>query len=251
MKKLTAFVILTLIFTSCKKEVTENPILKKEVAAKEVGTFATWSSTDQWGTWSNGGYTVRNDVWGSGAGPQTIWANSYSNWGVWANHPNTGGVKSYPHSARYVGKTLSTINSCTSSFNITTPASGSYSSDYDIWDVNNSYEIMLWMNKRGSVGPISYTYDSNGAVPVNTNLSLGGHTWNVYRGSNGSNQVFSFIRTSNTNAGTVDIKAILNWIKNQGWYGNITLGEVQFGFEITSSSGGLDFIANSYSVSFN
>src|SRR5262249_44425995 len=53
---------------------------------------AVWSSTDKWATWSNGGYTVRNDVWGSGAGPQTIWANSFSNWGVWANHPNTGGV---------------------------------------------------------------------------------------------------------------------------------------------------------------
>jgi hypothetical protein len=110
---------------------------------------------------------------------------------------------------------------------------------------------MLWMNKRGSVGPISYNYDANGAVPVNTNLNLGGHTWNVYKGSNGSNQVFSFVRTSNTNSGTVDIKAILNWIKNQGWYGNITLGDVQFGFEITSSSGGLNFVSNSYSVSFN
>jgi hypothetical protein len=34
----------------------------------------------QVGHLANGGYTVRNDVWGSGAGPQTIWANSYSNW---------------------------------------------------------------------------------------------------------------------------------------------------------------------------
>jgi hypothetical protein len=33
--------------------------------------------------------------------------------------------------------------------------------------------------------------------------------------------------------------------------GNITVGKVQFGFEITSSSGGMDFICNSYSVSYN
>ena len=65
---------------------------------------ATWSSSDKWATWSDGGYTIRNDVWGSGAGPQSIWANSYSNFGVWADHPNTGGVKSYPHSAKNVGR---------------------------------------------------------------------------------------------------------------------------------------------------
>src|SRR3954452_5188793 len=79
---------------------------------------ATWSSSDKWATWSNGGYTIRNDVWGSGAGPQTIWANSYSNWGVWADHPNTGGIKSYPHSARNVGRNLSSLHSVSSSFNV-------------------------------------------------------------------------------------------------------------------------------------
>ena len=65
---------------------------------------ATWSSSDKWGSWSNGGYTITNDVWGSGAGPQSIWANSYSNWGVSSNQPNTGGVKSYPHSGRNIGR---------------------------------------------------------------------------------------------------------------------------------------------------
>lgn len=42
---------------------------------------AVWSSSDQWAAWPNGGYTLYNDVWGSGAGPQTIWADSYSSWG--------------------------------------------------------------------------------------------------------------------------------------------------------------------------
>src|SRR5437763_5786605 len=79
---------------------------------------AAWSSSDKFGSWSNGGYTITNDVWGSGAGPQTIWANSYSNWGVWSNQPNTGGVKSYPHSGRTVGKTLSSLKSVSSNFNV-------------------------------------------------------------------------------------------------------------------------------------
>jgi hypothetical protein len=212
------------------------------VAAGSFGTAhaAVWSSSDAFGSWSNGGYTLNNDVWGSGAGPQTIWANSYSNWGVWANHPNTGGVKSYPHSGKSVNKVLSALGSATSSFNVSVPGSGAYTTAYDIWCNNYAYEIMLWMNKTGAVGPLG---------SKQTSASVGGHSWDVYKGSNGSNQVFSFIRQSNTSSGSVDIKAILNWIKGQGWFGDVTLGEVQFGFEITSSSGGLNFVSNSFSVS--
>src|SRR5213592_2507757 len=119
-----------------------------------VASAATWSSSDKWATWSNGGYTIRNDVWGSGAGPQTIWANSYSNWGVWADHPNTGGVKAYPHSARNIGKRVSALGTLTSGFNVSRPGSGAYATTYDIWAGNNAYEIMLWANKQGAVGPI-------------------------------------------------------------------------------------------------
>ncbi|MGW5353503.1 glycoside hydrolase family 12 protein [Streptomyces sp. NPDC004031] len=202
---------------------------------------ATWSSSDQWATWSNGGYTLYNDIWGSGAGPQTIWANSYSNWGVWANHPNTGGVKSYPNATRSVGKKLSALHSVSSSFDVTVPSSGAYETAYDIWDTDNAYEIMLWMNKTGAVGPLG---TSQG------NVTVGGSTWTVYQGSNGANAVYSFVRTSNTSSSTVDVLAVLNWIKNtKKWFGDITLGNVQFGYEITSSSGGLDFTTNSFSVS--
>jgi hypothetical protein len=101
---------------------------------------------------------------------------------------------------------------------------------------------MLWMNKQGAVGPI-------GSRQIST--SVGGHSWDVYKGSNGSNQVFSFVRTSNTDAGTVDIKAVMNWLRSQGWMGDAAMNEVQFGYEITSSSGGLNFTTNSYSVSFS
>jgi hypothetical protein len=201
---------------------------------------ATWSSTAQWGTWSNGGYTLYNNVWGGGAGPQTIWANSYGNWGVWANHPNTGGVKSYPNATKYVGKRVSALARATSSFNVTVPGGGAYTTAYDIWDSNNAYEIMLWMNRRGAVGPLGSRQ---------TSASVGGHSWDVYRGSNGANQVFSFVRTGNTNSGTVDIKAVLTWLRTSGWMGDVTLGNVQFGYEITSASGGLDFATNSFSVS--
>ncbi|MEU0841133.1 hypothetical protein ABZ370_16895 [Streptomyces sp. NPDC005962] len=202
---------------------------------------ATWSSSDQWGNWSTGGYTLYNNIWGSGAGSQSIWANSASDWGVWANHPNTGGIKSYPNAKKVVGKKVSAINSLTSNYNVTVPSSGAYNTSYDIWDSNYAYEIMLWVNKTGAVGPLG---TSQGTV------TLGGHTWTVYKGSNGANQVFSFIRSSNSSSGTVDIKSIVNWVKNtKGWFGDVTIGDVQFGYEITSSAGGLDFRTNSFGVS--
>ena len=37
----------------------------------------------------------------------------------------------------------------------------------------------------------------------------------------------------------------------QGWIGDITIDEVQLGFEITSSSGGMDFTMNDYSVEYS
>jgi hypothetical protein len=223
---------------------------------------ATWSSTDRWGSWSNGGYTLYNNVWGGGYGPQTIWANSYSNWGVWANHPNGGGIKSYPNVTRYIGRRLSSIGTLSSSFSMSLPSGGAWDAAYDIWDTSHAHEIMLWFNwtgntdGSGNVKPISYNWNSAGnPVPVTVNGStihnIGGHSWRVFRGNNGGNNVYSFLRTSKTSSASVDVKAVLNWIKARGWFGDITVAEVQHGIEITSSSGGMNFVMNSFSVTSN
>lgn len=206
-----------------------------------VAQAAVWESSDQWGTWTTGDYILYNNIWGGGAGPQTIWANSASNWGVWANHPNTGGVKSYPNATRYVNRQLSSLTSLSSNFNVRVPSGGAYTSTYDIWLNNNAYEIMLWMNKTGPVGPIG---------SFQTTASTGGHSWDIYRGTNGSFQVFSFLRRGNTSSGTVNIKGILDWLRTSRWIGDVSVGYVQFGYEITSASGGMDFVTNSYSVSY-
>ena len=203
---------------------------------------ATWSSSDCWGTWSNGGYTVRNNVWGGGAGPQTIWANSYSNWGVWANHPNTGGVKAYPHAEQGGEPAAQLARSLSSNFNVSYPNSGCL--HHRVRHLGQQQRLRDHaVDEQGRRGRPDRIVPDDGSV--------GGHTWDVYRGSNGSNQVFSFVRTSNTGSGTVDIKAVMNWIRNRGWFGDVTVGDVQFGYEITSSSGGLNFTTNQYSVSWS
>ncbi|WP_084557639.1 cellulose binding domain-containing protein [Hamadaea tsunoensis] len=217
-----------------------------------VPSDAVWSASGQWDTWTNGGYTLYNDVWGGGAGSQTIWARTGTNWGVVANHPMTSGVKSYPHTVKgSIGRTVSSLSTLTSSFNVSVPSSGNYETAYDIWANSNAYEVMLWMNWNGAVGPIADSYDSNGAVPAFRNVTLGGHTWNIYRGSNGSNAVYSFLRTSDTNSGTVDVLAIANWLKTQGWWGDVTMGEAQFGFEISGTNGTSAFTDNSFGISWS
>jgi hypothetical protein len=198
-----------------------------------------FSSTDKWAEFSDGGYVVRNDVWGSGAGTQRLWAQSYRNWGVVADHPNTGGVKAYPHVAKPVGRKLSALGSLRSTFAVSVPGRGAYTTAYDIWCDGNTYEIMIWVNQAGPVGPIG---------SKQATATVGGHTWEVYSGSNGANKVFSFLRQGGTNAGTVDVKAVLDWIRGRGWFGDVTVREVQFGFEITSAAGGMNFTTTDHST---
>jgi Glycosyl hydrolase family 12 len=211
------------------------------VLGANAALAAVWSSSAQFASWSNGGYTLYNDVWGSGAGPQTIWANSYSNWGVTSDQPNTGGVKSYPNVSKSIGVSLSSLSHVTSNFSDSLPSSGNFESAYDIWANGSADEIMLWTYTQ-NVGPLG-TYQ--------TTVSIGGSSWNVYKGSNGSNAVFSFVRTSNETSGSVDIKAVFSWLSSEGWLSNATLSTVQYGWEITSTNNANEnFQVNSYSVSY-
>jgi hypothetical protein len=107
--------------------------------------------------------------------------------------------RTYPNASHRIGKKLSKLRSVTSSFNVTVPSSGAYTTAYGIWDPNNRYEIMRWMNRTGPVGPLRR---SQGTAPV------GGSTWTVYKCSNGSNAVFSFVRASYTSAGAADVLAM-------------------------------------------
>jgi hypothetical protein len=209
-----------------------------------------WIACGNWDHWTSGDYEVYNNIWGSGAGPQCITAWSGSHWTVNSTQPATSGVKSYPNSGFVnLGKKISSLNTLTSSFNITVPSGGDWEAAYDIWVPT---EVMLWMYTVGNVGPIASSWDSNGnPIPSATNVTVGGHTWNVYH-QNGDGNVVSFVRTTNTTSGTVDIKAILSWIIAQGWFGDGTIGAVQFGFEISGTDGvAKDFTTNSFSITAN
>ncbi|MEM5343642.1 GH12 family glycosyl hydrolase domain-containing protein [Paraburkholderia azotifigens] len=210
-------------------------------------------------SWSYGHYTINNDVWspcsGIPAGEQTIWANSNLDWGVSSNQPDTNGIKSYPHIGYAVNKTISSLNSLSAVVSASTPSGGAWESTFDIWAGNKAHEIMVWLNYTGTpdgcgnVKPISANWTSAGcAIPLQTNVPLSGGTWNVYVGTNGSNAVYSFLRTTKTDHTTVDVLAFMKYLKSRNYFDDAVIGEIQYGFEITSSPGGLRFASRNFTV---
>ena len=161
-------------------------------------------------------------------------------------------MKSYPHAGWEVGRPLRALQTVKSRFAVTVPDAGSYNSAYDIWCEKHAYEIMLWFNWRGKMGPIARSWDATGKPAVEVeNVTVGGHTWDIYKGTNGYNVVISFMCTSQTTAAEVDVKAILDWIEARGWFAqgrDVLLDEVQFGWEIADSPGGLDFAVTDFAV---
>lgn len=241
MKKLLCAIGLLTLLVGCQHKPKVKPV-----------PVAHWTSADRWGEFPVGDYVIRNDIWGAGYGPQAIWAVDHREWGVCAEHPDTGGIKAYPHVGRMVGSRLSSMQKINSRFKVTVPAAGSYNTAYDVWCEKHAYEIMLWVNWAGKMGPITTRYENGQPIPDVANVTVGGHTWNVFIGHNGANEVFSFLRTQPAVEGEVDVKAILEWIRARGWFAkhgdDVMLDEVQFGWEITSSPGGLDFAVEDFSV---
>jgi hypothetical protein len=223
------------------------------VGAVVVLPLTGWSyafeSSAAFATWTSGGYTVANDVWGPSPGPQTIWANSGSNWGVFTDQTGSTSIQSYPHvEFNSVTSAVNSLPTITSSFNGTAPSGTSYDFAYDIWLNGSSYEVMIW-NQWANTKPIAKSYNAQGqAIPTYTNVTIDGITYDVYTGTGGSGPCMSFLRHSQTSSGTVNITDILQWIPTTGWYSNPSLRSIQNGWEIITTSGQQDFTMNSYSV---
>ncbi|MBN1411713.1 MAG: hypothetical protein JW969_12775 [Spirochaetales bacterium] len=210
----------------------------RESPASEQGvTRGCWSSSAQYATWSDGTYSVCNNVWGSGAGYQNLWVCSYYNWGIYCNHPyGSGNVKSYPSVRKVINQRLSSISQLKSTCTYTLPGSGTWNAAYDIWCDGMACEVMVWTYRKNQI-PLG-TYQ--------TNVTVGGNNCNVYKGYSKNGLVVTFVRTSNTTSGYVNIKDVLNWVKNRGWFGDVTVRQVEFGFEVVQCTG--EFKLRGYSL---
>src|SRR6185369_8690032 len=198
---------------------------------------------EQYGSTTIGGrYVVMNNRWGTSA-QQCI--NVTSTGFAIQTQQGTGSTSGAPVSypAVYYGchytncspgtnlpMQVASISSATSSINYQFVSGATYDAAYDIWldptpkkDGVNQQEIMIWFNRQGSIQPIG---------SVVGNATIGGRNWEVWRGSNGSNAVISYVAPSPIASWSFSVLDFLNDVKSRGaitnsWY----LTSIQAGFE--------------------
>jgi xyloglucan-specific endo-beta-1,4-glucanase len=221
---------------------------------EERATIDTSTHCGQWDSVTAGGYSLGLDQWGlSGASSGSDCASLTSLTGTtiawkttWTWTGGTG-VKSFTNIQANTGvnKQLSAIKSIPAVWTWSQTSSGTVVADvaYDMFTSSTSggsavNEVMIWL-ANFNAGPISAVYNSAGQpVPKASNISLGGHTWNLFFGSNGSNNVYSFLLTSGTvTSFNADINLFLKYLTaNQGVSTSQFLTTLQGGTEATSGS---------------
>ncbi|MFF5897463.1 cellulose binding domain-containing protein [Streptomyces argenteolus] len=216
---------------------------------------------EQYGsTTIQGRYVVQNNRWGTSA-PQCVTATDSGFRVAQADGsvPTNGAPKSYPsvfNGCHYTNCSpgtnlpaqVSGIASAPSSISYGYVGDAVYNASYDIWldptpkkDGVNRTEIMIWFNKVGPIQPIG--------SQVGT-ASVGGRTWQVWTGSNGSNDVISFVAPSAVSSWSFDVMDFVRNTVSRGmaqnnWY----LTSVQAGFEPWQNGAGL--AVNSFSSAVN
>jgi Glycosyl hydrolase family 12 len=180
----------------------------------------------------NGGYDLFNNMWNSSAtlGPQTLYACSFDNWYVVSNQTDQGGAGlTYPSVQMSLGHPLRSYTTIVSTFAATSPHVGIYEDAYDIW--LNGYgaghtEILVWTESF---------YQVPGGTLV-TMATFGGHTYDVWRTSDGS--YVAFVATEDFTSGTVDLLKIIDWVVTEEWLAaDATLTQIDYGVEIVSTGG--------------
>ncbi|KIY42995.1 glycoside hydrolase family 12 protein [Fistulina hepatica ATCC 64428] len=231
-----------------------------------LGVRAT-SYCGQYDSVTSGNYILYLDQWGlddatSGSDCASITSSSGSEIAWSATWTWTGGtgVKAYTNVALNSGlnQKLSAISSIPTSWSWSQSITSSSVADvaYDLFTSSssggsNEYEIMIWLSNTNS-GPISYTYSSSGdAEPIASSISIGGYTWDLYYGSNGSNYVYSFLVQSGTiTSFSSDIMDFFDYLVDyEDFSTSQYLTTVEAGTEETSGSATLT--TSSYSVSIS
>ena len=195
--------------------------------------------------YSDGGLIIHNNMWNTSGYrvSETVEACSYHSWNVIATADNSSGdgaVKTYPnvHKDYHNWSTgyeppLSNYPTLSSSFAAAGPNTGIYNFAYDIWlnGVGNgggsNREVMIWTDNQAQ--------RPAGSV-VATGLGFGGQTWTLW--ATGDNHILSFVPGTDMAAGTVNIRAMLDYLISHGRVpANSTLGQICYGVEIVSTNG--------------
>jgi len=202
-----------------------------------------YSSEAQYASWSQGAWTIYNDVWGNPNPSEWLNVNSINSWNISTNQTG-GGVKSYPNTQVDPNTALSKMKSASAYFNIQSPSSGSvYDWIFDLWTGNGADEIMVyenWTTPTGGWGTKIYSNQTIGA-------STWSQVWQVYNGHN----ILMFFRSQQRTSGYEDLLAIMNWSNSHHLLSNSTFAAFPFGVEVTSTNGWQSFYLNGYSASWS
>ncbi|MFE3514089.1 cellulose binding domain-containing protein [Streptomyces sp. NPDC059166] len=197
-----------------------------------------------------GRYVVQNNRWGTGATQcVTATGSGFRVTQADGSVPTNGAPKAYPsvfNGCHYTNCSpgtalparISGISSAPSSISYGFVSGAAYNASYDIWldpaprkDGVNRTEIMIWFNRVGPVQPIG--------SPVGT-ATVGGRTWEVWTGSNGANDVISFLAPSAIASWSFDVMDFVDQTVARGMAGNDWyLTSVQAGFEPWQNGAGL------------
>lgn len=213
---------------------------------------------DQYGsTTIQGRYVVQNNRWGTSAQQCiNVTSTGFRIATQQGSSPTNGAPVSYPSvflGCHYTNcspgstlpKQVSQIRNATSSISYRY-AGGTYNASYDIWldptpktNGVNQMEIMIWFNRQGPIQPI-------GSAVGNTTIA--GRSWQVWRGSNGSNNVISYVASSTINSWSFNVLDFVNDVRARGaitnsWY----LTSIQAGFE--PWNGGVGLAVDNFSAS--
>jgi hypothetical protein len=126
-------------------------------------------------------------------------------------------------------------------WNFAVNTTGTINVSYDMWlhttnaptyQTNPTDEVMVWLYRSGGAGPI-------GSRQVQA-VSLGGTTWDIYRGMNGSTNVFSYVRTTNATTQVLNMMSVMQDLVTRGWVQSSKyLSAIQAGTEVYTGSGDL------------
>ncbi|WP_431880320.1 GH12 family glycosyl hydrolase domain-containing protein [Micromonospora marina] len=204
-------------------------------------------------------YVVQNNRWGTTAQQCiNVTSTGFEITTQQGSSPTNGAPVSYPSvfaGCHYTNCSpgtnlpiqVSQISSATSSINYKYVSGATYNASYDIWldptpkrDGVNQMEIMIWLNRQGPIQPIG--------SPVGT-ATIDGRSWEVWRGSNGANNVISYLAPSAISSANLNLLAFINDTRNRGaitnsWY----LTSIQAGFEPWQGGAGLGVTSFSASV---
>jgi hypothetical protein len=158
---------------------------------------------------------------------------------------SSGGLTSTP-----IEVSSLTTGKVTTSWSTTQPggSSNTYDVAYDIWfnqtpttDTQpNCTELMVWLNHNGSVQPYGSEVDSN--------VTVGGNTYNIWEGAQSSWNTISYdMTTGTTSVSNLDIGTLAQNAVSLGYLSSSCyLIDVEAGFELWQGGAGL--ATNSFSV---